>query len=243
VIFVNAFPKCGTNLVKKALGGLGLTQVPSQLVKMRPADSIQFAKTDEGADIAGMLALDDSNYIHCHTCPPMPHKPLRAINIVREPRNALISFLRWSERTPDTKGGRHFFDLGANEESAVSLIEAGAYLYGPWVQAMMNFVPWTRMPGVLNVRFEDIASDGGETVAKIANFIGAFDADSGRNRDWVYNGLMGHGHDIDGVTVCPDKSTWTGSLSDWETCGFWTPAVEDAWRAKGGSRLETALGY
>lgn len=246
MIFVNAFPKSGTNLVKKALGGLGLTHVPCQLVKMRFGDPIQFSKSPEGTNIAATLALDDSHYVHCHICPPMSIKVGKVINIVREPRNAVISFLRWAERTPDTKGGRHYFDLGGNAESAISLLEAGAYLYGPWVQAMMNFVPWTRTPGVLNVRFEDIATDGGATVARIADFVGYIGESVVKQttrRAWVYAGLMGNGHDIDGVTVCPDKSTWTGQLSDWRSCVWWTPAVEDCWRAKGGSRLEAALGY
>jgi hypothetical protein len=226
MIIANAFPKTGTNLLKKALTGFGLRQGDGQLTRMNPYVAIELAKAQK-QEILG----DDDVYYHGHVSPLVRLEGgTKMVYIVRNPRNATISFLRWAEKRGQPK-------FKTNEESLIELIERGAYKYGPWPLAMLTWSAWSTIPSVLTVRFEDICTDGGKSVAAINDRF--FNGDFSRSEvETIYENLYGSGG-----AMPEDKSTYSGEWSNWRECGYWSPYVEERWIESGGESAEKALGY
>ena len=236
-IVCNAFPKMGTNLLKKTMGALGLTMVPGQMTRQRWSDALRVAKHPSLP--MDVLSLPDNHYIHSHVCAPEPaYEHSKVIHISRHPRNATLSFLRWAEK--NEKGPKY------DKESMLNLLYHGAYNYGPWISAMWMFDGWREAAltpslqcRILAVEFENICIDRAGTIHRIVDFLGyPHDKDA-----WIYKNLFGGGHEMEDIVVCPDKSTWSGKWSDWKTCPFWDDEVANAWRHLGGGDLERKMGY
>ena len=234
MIIANAFPKHGTNLVKKTLGGLGLHHEVGMLRKHNTTEPLEFRKGDRGLSTKEVLGLPDGTFVHGHVCPPIVLRPsIKVVHIVRNPRNAVVSFLRWVDGRDENVPKRIRYDHDGLE----LLLLRGAYTYGPWCQAMLNFSTWIHRPGVCVVKFENICSDAGRSVERIAHYVGIHD----QKLSWrVYDGLYGNEDRIGGVRVTRDKSTWTGRLSDWRECEFWD---EELWEKVWGPEVERAYGY
>lgn len=141
----------------------------------------------------------------------MAHEPYvskpggKTICTFRNPRNIIISWLRFTGQ-PVTQG---------------MLIETMQTFESEGIAAAgSKYTPYLTDPDVLCVRYEDLYTDGGATVAQIADFLGVPVLD-----DCYPN--------ITGLTM-----TWTGSPSQWQD--HWTDAIGAAWKEYGGEELEAA---
>ncbi|MEK9721995.1 MAG: sulfotransferase domain-containing protein [Rhodospirillaceae bacterium] len=133
----------------------------------------------------------------------------KAVTIIRNPRNALVSWLRWRGE-PLTQG---------------MLITAMRRYYEdrPLAEQISGYTPYLLSPDYLVVRFEELFSDGGGTVERIAAYLGVPVLDD------CYPNIMGL------------TQTWTGRLSNWEE--HWTPEVEAVWQAEGIAEAAKSWNY
>lgn len=235
-ILANAFPKCGTNLVKKALGAMGLHHHDGGLVRHNSSELTRFVipngdGTKRQESISTVLDLPENDFIHAHLCygGDLPISGAKMIFIHRNPRDAAISMLRTG------KAG-----LREDKAALITLIQQGCFSYGPWARAWANFMCWRVVPWVLSVRFDEICTDGGATVAAMANYLGLKGIDAPR----IAKGLYGHGKQFEGRDVYEGGSTWTDrEPSSWKTCGYWDEQVEDVWDQAQGNKVEKIHGY
>ncbi len=143
--------------------------------------------------------------------PPHDHHIL----IIRHPRNTLVSMVRWQGRR--TLPGVFIAAMRAYGQGIVeSALPVGEFIDG--------YLGWLERPKECTVvRYEDMLSDGGKTIAEIAALTGGV---------------------VDGVyEAAPDiqTATWTGKPSNWED--YWTSEIDAAWSECGGPEAEKALGY
>ena len=134
------------------------------------------------------------------------------IFIIRHPRNALISLLR--NQGPSLIPGALISAIRAYPAARPGLSMAQFY---------EQFFGWLEDSGCVTVRYEEMLSDGGKTIQKIANLTGGI-------ADEVY-------------ASAPkiQTATWTGQPSDWRE--HWTPDVEAVWQDNNCPVIERALGY
>ncbi len=243
-IIANAFPKCGTNLVKKTLGAMGLVHFDGGLIRHNMAEDMRFVvpvksegktagmpKSKIEIPVAQVLAKPHDTFIHAHLCHGggLPLGDAKMIFIHRNPRDALISMLRTN------KGG-----VQENKASLLALINQGMFTYGPWAGAWHRFMRWYAMPWVLTIRFDEIWADDGATVARMAEYLGLEGVDAPR----IASGLYGHGKQFEGRDVYEGDSTWSDRKpSSWKNCDYWDDEVEQAWDETGGVETETVHGY
>ncbi len=140
---------------------------------------------------------------------PLPEPDFKHIHIIRHPRNMLVSWVRFT-RTDVAPG---------------YLIAAfKSYFEGrPIYDEFVGYRGWLNDPEVLNVRFEGLTSDDGETAQQIADFL-----DVPMLPDVVERRLGG--------TI-----TWTGKLSNWED--HWSEIIDQAWGEARGPEIEEMFGY
>ncbi len=127
MILANAHPKCGCNLGKKVLGGLGLKHESGGLVGHRPLGALFMTKDGKWA----AFDKDHGHFLHAHV--PFGSVPAgsKMVFSVRHPRNALISFLRWAERRNEEK-----LPYRLCREHMLLLIREGPYeLSLPWARS------------------------------------------------------------------------------------------------------------
>ena len=135
-------------------------------------------------------------------------KYTKHIYIRRHPRNMLISWVR-------------FIALPVTTGTLIGAMQG--FVEGSFHDYCSKFIPWLNEPGVLQVRFEDLFTDGGVTMQKIADYLGVpLDPDAYPN--------------IPGFT-----QTWTGKLSDWTT--VWNAELETALTQYRCNEIQTAFGY
>ncbi len=229
MILVDAHPKCGTNLIKKVLGGFGFKHELGGLIRHQPGQPMAITKGGKWAS----FDTPHTHFMHAHICAGSLPNPCQMVFCLRDPRNALLSFLRWAE-----KRDAEVTPFKVCEEDALRLIYCGPYGAAlPWAQSWNAFAMWYGAKGVCSVRFEELCHDGGVSVARIAGYVNV-DPDKVAG---VYEGLFGNGKDIAGRPVYEGASTWTGQWSDWRD--LWTDRIDAAWTETGGPEFEKRFGY
>lgn len=144
---------------------------------------------------------------------PLPDGATKHIFIKRDPRNVIISWLRFNGRTV-TDGTI----MAAAQES-----DNGASL----LQISDGFLGWLTDPNTHVVKFEDlIASD--TALRGIAAYLGV------PYLDTAFPNLPGYTITWTGDGAAPAYSDYTQ---------VWTPALAAFWTANGGDQLVSAYGY
>ena len=139
---------------------------------------------------------------------PYSEKPEeKSVCIFRNPKNVIISWLRFTGK-PVTQG--------MIIEQIKNHAERGI------LESCSDYTPYLDTD-VLCVRYEELLTDEGETVEKIAKYL-----DVPVLEDCYPN--------IQGMTV-----TWTGEPSNWED--HWSDEIQKAWDENGGPELEAAWKY
>ena len=143
---------------------------------------------------------------HQHT-PHAEKSGDRQILIARNPRDMMVSWLRFN-RAQVTQGFLiHLFrDFDGH----------------PLRESFARYEPYLT-DGTLVVRFEELFTDDGATLQRIADYAGV------QVLDDAYDNIVGL------------TKTYTGEHSNWRD--HWSDAVEDAWVIAGGLEVEKAWSY
>ena len=141
----------------------------------------------------------------------------------------LISWIRWDR--PGCKISeitenhvlcmiKNYGDIEPLNVPFITSIARSKYNIGQYYEL---FSGWLDDPDCLVVKYEDMLTDDGASIQKIADLTGG-------NADGVYE-----------TAPVTQTSTSTGRPSDWRD--HWTPAIDEAWRSCGGHEIEKRLGY
>lgn len=167
--------------------------------------------------------LGPKEFIHSHLH-PFPAK--RVVTILRDPRDAAISWIRWNGAAAVFQNWR---DTDAH---LIDFIRAGDRLHtkAPWVRYYRPFLKWRETPERV-VYFEDIF----KFYSPMLLIRHAWDCSA-------YEPMTKFHEKLQGGAVFPDKqdgvnsvSTFTGTHSNWEE--RWTPEIQRYWHETGGDDL------
>lgn len=198
MIVCNGVPKNGTHALLKAVELLGVPvrwrNIQGAELHHLPHGQLPYAHKRTGEFMRGELSADD-----------------RLIHIIRNPKNAFISWMRMQGLPLTT--GMIMARLQNHEES------------GSYIQSYEPFHGWLTDPHALVVRYEELISDNGETIKKIAEYLGV------KYQEDAFENLPGH------------TMTWNPQHSDYKTLDAWNEDVEAIWQKLGGNELSERLGY
>lgn len=140
------------------------------------------------------------------------------IVLVRDPRNRIVSEVRWQA----DKSGCALRREGADTVIA-ALIRRPATM-----PAMLEWARrWTNWPGAMVLQYEEFATaeSGVRAIAAIATFLGVVEPDPAARYRWIWR----------------TSRTVQAEPSDWRT--WFGPAAREAWAACGGPELQKVMGY
>jgi len=159
-ILVNGYPKHGVHAALKTVELLGLP--------------VQCAISQEGARLDHLKAhftLNGITYV-------AELNDIKHVFIVRNPRNALISWFRQGNLPLQT--GKLIGQIKSFKSEGVS-----------YPDTYNDYLPWLNDPQTLVVRFEGLVSDKGKTIERIADYLGvkyfddAFESLPGGTITWM----------------------------------------------------------
>jgi len=216
LIVVNGLPKSGTHYLGACLELMGIRNAKSfdRTFDGRP-HRFHIEEPNTKSYVRGHYKFSDgvpSDGAHFY--------------IIRNPRNSVISWIRWER--PGCKISEITEDmvLCIIEEFDTTGVRPGPfYSFSPRNigQYYSLFNGWLFSPDCTVFKYEQMLTDGGSSITKIADILGC-------GCKGVYENA-------------PKKKTDTNTFyrSDWTF--HWTPAIDDAWRANGGIEIEERLGY
>ena len=175
---VISIPKCGTNLLVKAV---------NLLTGQQPAPNPYLGNYIDQPIIDEISRSKETRYIHSiyskNAQSLLEKNHIKAIFIYRDPRDQLVSLICWGQSLD--YGWPSFVKNYSFDVCLLKLINSGV-AYVPW-GALKNinafyaaFLPWTKCTNICVIRFEDIigAFGGGshkkqlQELDKIAKFLG-----------------------------------------------------------------------
>lgn len=238
MIFCNGVPKNGTNLLLKICGFLEFTDA-QYFILSNPDGSFRARRQHLGEKEhinPSMVFIRDNGYFcHSHVLhEPKLYNDHKVITIFRDPRNALVSAMRYKP-APQTKGGEYYFRGKyklSGKHRILDLIRNGYNKFPTWADYTRAFLPWLKHG--LPVRFETINTIN--TLKAIRDYLGA-DGDV----DYLSGHLIGNGKEIDNRPMYAADSTWSGELSDWHD--YWDDEIQAAFEETGCHTLLKELGY
>ena len=166
-------------------------------------------KSGTHALVKTVQLLGVSNTRHGHYSLP-EHTPEGVhLFVVRNPKDMMVSWCRMQKGECNTGFLIGSFKQYYNNKSIVEVFN--------------DFAHWLTNDTVFTVCYEDLISDGGLEIARIAEHLGI-----PMVRDAYAN--------LPGMTF-----TWTDTPSHWED--YWNVQVQDAWVDAGGLEIERVYGY
>ncbi len=150
LVICNGNPKAGTHALVKTVELLGIPWDHTGQCRLGHCILGHWSTSNPPPQVTAYLVKKELD----ETAKP----DFKHIHIVRNPRNMLVSWVRFS--TGECSPGR--------------LISAfkNYVLNKPIYDEFVAYVGWLDFPGVLTVRFEELTGDKGETAQKIADFLG-----------------------------------------------------------------------
>ena len=143
----------------------------------------------------------------------LPEGVEKHIFVKRDPRNALISAVRFDE-------GTHSRGLQVTQGSVIAKFRA--YWEKPFIEQISQCEGWLSDPSVLLIKYEDLIASDSEML-RIAEFVGTPWLDD------AFENLPGH------------TRTWNDVHSDYKT--VWSDEIERVWAEGGGNDLLVRWGY
>lgn len=159
MIIANGCPKSGTHALMRLLAREGMQRAPGLLEGRHPRREFRIKATPADPNpisIAQAKALPDSYFMHGHVRAAAKVDWCRFITVIRDPRNVLVSYSRWSEGVSD-------------------LVEAMDNFFGhPFAEVYRGFLGWQGQSEV--IRYEALSFEAALTDVNV--YAGAAD-----NRD------------------------------------------------------------
>ncbi len=146
IILSNGAPKTGTHALVKAIELLGIPRDDSSFRTQRTGEDLAEGEMREGL-------WTGLGHFYYRDRPKVD----KIVHIVRDPRNVMISWLRWVKTSVHT--------------GLIAAAIRGEYASGGLKQVMEEFFGYLDDPDVLTVQFEDLISDEA-TIRSIATYLG-----------------------------------------------------------------------
>lgn len=181
-IFIDTFPKCGTNWTKRIVELLiGGKDVASE------KDGYGLATTFfEMVGKDTIAALPEPRIVTTHLAYQlMPkHPAAKYIYVVRNPKDCCVSFFHHTKKTK-----AYHFEQGTFEDY-LQLFIKGETSFGDYFEHLVSWYPHVDEPNVLFLTYEGMKKDPAAAVLKIAKFLDVrdaelLDADSNRFKEVV----------------------------------------------------------
>lgn len=218
-VVCNGPVKCGTGILLKLAAMMGFEQ--RRGLWLQDGRGVQLKSPKHEDRPVGVLGPKEFMHSHLH---PFPAK--RVVTILRDPRDAAISWIRWN-------GAAAVFQNWQDTDAhLIDFIRAGDRLYtkAPWVRYYRPFLKWRETPERV-VYFEDIF----KFYYPMLLIRHSWDCSA-------YEPMTEFHEKLQGGAVYPDKqdgvnsvSTFTGTHSNWEE--RWTPEIQRYWHETGGDDL------
>ncbi|XP_050027199.2 sulfotransferase ssu-1-like [Dermacentor andersoni] len=160
-IFIDTFPKCGTNWTKR---------IVQLLVDEHTTKESDYALSTSFFEMVGkdiIAALPEPRIITTHLAYELlpKHVQARYIYVVRNPKDCCVSYFHHSKKTKI-----YNFEDGTFDEY-LQLFIKGATSFGDYFSHLVSWYPHVDEPNVLFLTYESMKKDLASAVLKIAKFI------------------------------------------------------------------------
>lgn len=221
MIICNGHPKSGTNLLLKSCSMMGFRDSSLFAVSLKSGTpykvrKINLDQTKEPKEKTFVDKFDNSFFCHAHLAPGSginlsQHK---MINIFRDPKNTLISYLRWADRR--NKGFKK------TKNDLKKLITDG-YCGMSFFKSISQYYEYKSNKNVLCVNYENLLEI--DTLKNISKFIGA---DSSLDLEYISQNAYGNGKKLpNGKDAYHALSSWSGNSSNWQD--WWDDEIDALW--------------
>lgn len=227
MIIVNGVPKSGGTLVVVYIRSCGITLEPGGLIAYGSSRSMTLRggkPWNSVRTLSEVLAhTANDRVIGAHVNDKAGLHPHPVVFVYRNPRNVLISYVRWTAVSMNWQAARaqpSVHDISRRiDNAAINTITNNLRCFTGWLEK-----------ATMIVRFEDFIQrprDVAEGLCQTLDIPMADpDAVLGDKTPWITPQYRG---------------TWSGQLSDWSE--IWDERIDAKWRAAGGRELEADYGY
>lgn len=166
-IFIDTFPKCGTNWTKR------IVQV---LVGRESTEDSDYALSTTFLEMVGKEVIESlpqpriiTSHLQCQWL--NKHPQAKYIYVLRNPKDCCMSYYHHAKNTK----GYNFQDGTINE--CVDLFVKGELSFGDYFSHLLSWYPNVHNPNVLFLTYESMNKDRSNAVKKIARFLEVKDPD------------------------------------------------------------------
>lgn len=225
MIVVNGVMKSGTTLLVQYIRECGIEMEPGGLIA--PAGRRLMIKGGKPWGEVRPLQEALSHYapdrlMSGHINDRIDLSPHTVVQIIREPRNILVSEARWRAVNLDWQNAKQEPPVDRVRQEILKAI-------GSLLERLLGQVGWLKKADVV-IRFEDFVERPETTAALLCSTLGIRYADP--------RGVLGDGAPWITKTY---RGTWSGRHSDWR--GYWNEKIEAAWRSAGGPGVAELYAY
>lgn len=143
MIVANGCPKSGTHALARLLIGRGIERVPGLLKCKHKRARFQLKiKGTTKMVLEELKQFPDTHYIHGHVHADIDLSWATVLTIIRDPRNVLVSYVRWKERQQDPRGPSNVLEAMDN------------FARRPFPEVYRGFLRWQGRCEI--IRYEDL---------------------------------------------------------------------------------------
>ena len=154
MIVANGVPKSGTHCVMAWLHSMGLQRVPGLIDGRNRKRRLRYYAPEfagEVVSLAELREMPDTAFVHGHVHAAHKLDGFRVVNIFRDPRNVLVSYVRHQERVHSQR---------------ITVVDAiNSFCGAPFVEAYRSFLGWRGR--ALCLRYEDFPPGFAGTGARL----------------------------------------------------------------------------
>ncbi|XP_064489148.1 sulfotransferase ssu-1-like isoform X2 [Ornithodoros turicata] len=166
-IFIDTFPKCGTNWAKR---------IVQLLLGRDTSDCSDYGLSTSFFEMVGNDVIQNlpqpriiCTHLEYHLLPQ--HKEAKYIYIVRNPKDCCVSFFYHTQKTKVYEFEDATFD------EYLDLFIRGETSYGDYFSHLVSWYPKTDLPNVLFLTYEGMKKDPAKGILKMAEFLAVPDAE------------------------------------------------------------------
>ncbi len=171
-VVLNALPKSGTHLLENVFFKLPyMRHSGRRTLFIEIQNPLEKKLRVLGKIRKGQFQLAHMQY-HSKVLEVLKKNDLKMIQLVRDPRDVLISHLNYIQNIDKTqKSHRYISNYNTTEDKIKAMINGKPNVIEPFPKVLNKFEPWLDKKNILTVKFEDLIGDkgGGKTEKQILN--------------------------------------------------------------------------